>query len=53
MKLFRKLIQWVKSKFKKKELMHVDVPMTCKSSAEKKKIIKATKVLLEQNIIII
>lgn len=53
MKSFRKLIQWVKNKFKKNELMHVDVPMTCKSSAEKRKIIKATKVLLEQNIIII
>ena len=53
MKLFKKLVQWVKSKLKKKRVHIVEVPMTCESRAEKKRIIKATKVLLEQNIIII
>ena len=53
MKSFRKIIQWVKNKFKKKRVHIVEVPMTCETRAEKKRIIKATKVLLEQNIIII
>lgn len=53
MKLFKRAYEWVKSKFKKKRLMHVDVPMTCSSRAEKKRIIKATKLLLEQTIIIL
>jgi broad specificity polyphosphatase/5'/3'-nucleotidase SurE len=48
-----KLFRYLKKRFKKKELLQVNVPMTCRSSAEKNRIIKATQILLEQNIIII
>lgn len=53
MKKFKKLFNYLKYKLiKKNRVSIVEVPNTCDTRAEKKKVIKATLNFLEQHIII-
>ena len=53
MKKFKKLFVSLKTRlFKKNRISIVEVPNTCESRAEKRKVIKATMNFLEQHIII-
>ncbi len=53
MKKFKKLFNYLKNKLiKKNRVSIVEVPNTCDTRAEKKKVIKATLNFLEQHIII-
>ena len=53
MKKFKNLLVSLKTRvFKKKRVHTLEVPMVCETRAEKRKILKATRELLEQNILI-